>query len=207
MDKVRDDYDDSGRIPHEAMRPARSDMIAEVVFARRWRELMATVPSYASMNDEDEPMLSSILCYLGEPNARDAQVAASFVTWLGTPVGGSVLIQADRLRPILFQSTSSFQVGPVAVAWLEENRRRTSVNLGYRSIELFLSPVDAPRGWMDLPFSAPMLSIRDYETVERVAAWLDEEEGVAFLDGAQREIAEFHEAKRKARRAQYAIPS
>lgn len=195
-----DVLEEDGPLQHEPIHPPREDVVGEMVFTRRWRELMARSPRYGS-SDSEEPMLESVLRYLGEPDQRDATVAASFVGWLGSPIGGGVIDHARRLPP----GSPGFSPGPHAVSWLHENRRMPHVNCGYRSIELILSPVDVPRGRLGLPAYAPEIRPRDLEVVEAVAAWLDTEEGGTFLGECLAEIGAYHLEQQRRRRADRVI--
>ena len=85
------EHDDSERLKlrHEAIRPARKGFPREHVFAGRWRELM----------DARRDSLDRILCdYLAPVRQREASVAASVVTWLGTNIGQALLEDAKRRR-------------------------------------------------------------------------------------------------------------
>ena len=184
--------DGMGYLRHEPKNPPREDVIGEMVFARHWRELMARHPRHSSL-DGQYPMLEAVLNYLGEPDHRDATVAASFAVWLGSPIGSALLDHARHLPA----GSQGFSPGPHAVAWLHENRRIPHVNGGYRTIELILCPSAMPHGYLGLPATVPKVHQRDLEVMEAVAAWLDTEEGAVFLRGCQTEIEAHHHQLRR----------
>lgn len=158
---------------HAPIRPPR-DIVGEQVFSRRWAELMATAPEW-----DDPTVLARILwSYPGSVNQRAASVAASFVCWLGTNVGGSVLSQGRSL------STAGFLFGDgVLAAWCVHNARRAGVNGGARAIDMLLRS-DDDFGQKRLPAA----SADDAEVVEHVAAWLGTEAGLAFIAECEGEI-------------------
>lgn len=190
-----------GPILHEPLRATRSDVPGEVAFMARWQALMDRLPRVYE-EDEEAPMLASILCLPGGVRPRDAAVAASFVQWLGTNLGTSFLRSAEMVNELPWASRNG--VGGHQTAWGAHNRRKPHVDGGLRAIELMLVPGDAPRGRLGLPLTAPDLSARDHEVVEQVVQWLDTDEGGRFLDTVVRDIERAHDEVVRRRRAAYA---
>lgn len=189
--------DDRVDLSHAGLRPVRDSVVGEGVFARRWERLMAARPRWAD-DDEAAPALAAVLGDLGEPDQRDATVAATFIQWLGTNVGLAFLGRAEQVGKLAM--ATRIGIGPHMLAWAETNKRVSTVNGGLRQIDCILTPPDAPRGRYNLPERAPDLTLRDHEVIERVASWLDGEEGLRFLDGAHMEMDRRHDEALQMRR-------
>lgn len=78
--------------------------------------------------------------------------------------------------------------------WQKENERVSSVNHGYASLELILTPTrirrESPRGWHDSPYYVPPVSQRDAEVATTVIQWLGTSCGLSFMLECEREIKE-----------------
>lgn len=160
-------------ILHQPLIPPRADLALERFFAEQWRLLMA---SEIESEHADITPLGAILYPLTDtPDQRQAALAASFVTWLGTNCGQSFLIQADRLAGDL-----GSQHGYLA-AWAIQNHRRHAVNSGLRTIEHLAQLAAGGR--------LPNLTLDDAEVIEHVVAWLATDEGQGFLADCRRQQA------------------
>lgn len=171
---------------HVSVRPDREDIVAEVVFAERWRALMDTPSRCCQYGDG---LLGDILGpLLGEPTQRDATVAATLAQWLGTNAGDAFLDLAGRL-----DVPRGRGVSPHHMAWAATNLRVSYVNGARRALESMLLGDGAVPGTDEV-------SLRDYELAECFACWLDSDEGRRFLEGCRAEIAIRRDAARHYRR-------
>lgn len=185
------------RLVHDSIRPPRPDMIGEVVFSRRWKELMASPPEFGSPDEK----LDSVLRDLVTPaTQRDATVAATFVQWLGTNVGSCVLREAERIAS--WSEDAGWRQHAYLFAWTKENFRTPAKSRGLRPIEFLLTPPGDcnEAGW---PRRLPDVTLRDLEVIDHVALWLGSEEGQAFLSACRQEIAAYEEKRRRAIRAAF----
>lgn len=168
---------------HEPVRPCRDGSAGEVVFLSRWQMLMLERSAYLD-DDEDGCPLSGILAHVpGRVQQRDATLAASFMTWLGTRVGQCFILDARMIA-------ASRPLGvPFLAAWSAENLRRRHVNGGVRAIEWLLvapgTPVDPISG---APVSMPAISVRDLEVTDQLAVWLGQPAGRAYLAACEGEM-------------------
>lgn len=153
---------------HVAIRPVRHDMIGEVVYARRWHELMNGVCQI-------HMVLAGYPYPVGQ---REASVAASFITWLGTNVGASLLDIAQEFK--LVRAVPSFAY---VAAWSVLNVRSFGHNSNARQIEFLTRTTEEMEANV---FSE--VSVRDLEVIDQIALWLGTEEGQKFLEGCMKEI-------------------
>lgn len=162
------------KLSHVAIRPARN-MIGEQVFASRWLNLMEK-----DRNPASRMMLEQILVSYPYPvDQRAAAVAASFITWLGTNVGGSFLDLANEFKSV----RGIYSVAYVA-AWGVMNVRSFGLNSNARQIE-FLTRTVAE---LDSNVFSEV-SVRDLEVIDQVAHWLGSDLGQMFLAECAEEIA------------------
>lgn len=203
-----------GLIVHTPITLARRGHIGETVYSERWAEFMAQPPPdwrAGDLDDAREPievlmLRETVYDYPHLLGQREASVAASFVTWLGTAIGKCTLLRAAQMR-------DEFQSNSVLMAWTLQNQRHIGVNHGYRSIDYivarlgdynprahWLSPID--------PFvRQPEVTLRDVELIEHLAGWFGRDAGRGFTFGCEREIArrEAHESEMHRRRLSAAI--
>ena len=173
MLRERDD-EDRPPLAHEAIRPARKGNPRELVFAGRWRELMQ------SKHDALNRILSD---YPAPIEQREASVAASFITWLGTNIGQAML-ECAELRTAEKRHgawTPSYAASDAHLgAWVAENRRKHGIDCGGRTLEAILAdPATAQHA---------QPSAADYEVAEHVAFWLGQHDGQQFLSACQSEV-------------------
>jgi hypothetical protein len=171
-------------VAHMPIIKPRDGHLGERIFCEEWASLAGDL-RFAF--DEQESKLDRILSNLTpEATQRDAHVAASFVTWLGTSCGKAMLVIAERLRPVADEDAILF-------AWAQANMRRFFVNGGNRAIEAILAPEDhfGPStlviGCSELK-QRPEMTLRDAEVVDHVALWLGTMEGWNFIDRCERRI-------------------
>lgn len=175
-------------LDHSPIRPPRDGFIGEAVFAEFWKTRMGLDRDWIS--PVDRGALGDILEHLDGPvSQRDASVAASFVCWLGTNAGSSFLDQAAALSCLVRHDAPSAYVAE----WAAKNRRLRHVNLGWRSIELFMMPREQSDrvnrlGAHPGPGEAVEITARDLEVADQIAAWLGSEDGRQFCRDARDEI-------------------
>jgi len=175
-------------LDHSPIRPPRDGFIGEAVFAELWKARMDLARDWIS--PVDRGALGEILDHLEQPvTQRDASVAASFISWLGTNVGSSFLDQTDALSCLVRHDAPSAYVAE----WAAKNRRLRHVNLGWRSIELFMMTKEQSdrvnrEGTRPGPGEAVDITVRDLEVAEQIAAWLGTTDGRQFCRDAHDEI-------------------
>jgi len=173
---------------HDPVRPVRTDVLGEVVFMARWKELMDTPLDFEYDIDPPNQMLKKILWDVpGQLTERHAQVGASLIRWLGTNNGRAFLEQADDMSILL----RSRERGYVA-AWALQNERRLSTCYGWRTIEAVLSPNPLD----DKRVERPLLSFDDAETIENLIGWLGTGKGEDFVVQCRKEITRQQKIKR-----------
>ena len=161
-------------IKHVAIRPARN-MIGEQVFARRWLLLMEKENNHTERSNFEWVLAS----YPYPIDQRAASVAASFIVWLGTNVGGSFLALAKEFNAVHAARSSAY-----VAAWAVMNVRSFGHNSYARQIDFLTRTVEELS--KDI-FSE--VSIRDLEVADQVAFWLGSEDGQNFLNGCAAEIS------------------
>jgi hypothetical protein len=170
-----------GELSHKPIHGPRVDNVGENVYAFEWETLNVSV---RRKNDPPNVLLGSILYDMQRRiTQRHASVAASFITWLGTNCGQSIILKADALRRL--GNSEMYGSQAFVAAWAIENTRRNSINSGIRYIESILAPAD--HFGQDL-FSKmwglrrmPNISIEDHETIEHIVAWLATDRAGEFI--------------------------
>ncbi|HGM6086244.1 hypothetical protein LJG69_18155 [Pseudomonas aeruginosa] len=166
-------------IRHSPINPVRADVVGEAVTMEQGASLVDRLLPF----DLDECELVSPLAHmLSVPlNQRDAEVAASFVRWLGTNNGRGYLHESQAL-------VAKHRSNAFLIAWTLENRRFQ----GSRTIEQVLAP---PRTIVTAPASLERLRVGDLvitdagcEVIENIAEWLGSSKGQLFLKEVEREI-------------------
>jgi hypothetical protein len=152
-------------IKHIPIRKIREDM-NEAIYLKIWQNL------------NKSPLLSRIL-NRNRPSQRDAQVAASFVSWLGTGVGDSFLYQAkQRLK----NGSEDFSESAYITAWAITNKRKID---NTRIIEFILS---RDEDWhtelhhKTIKKNHVQISLSDLDVVESIIVWLSTSEGDLFIN-------------------------
>ena len=185
---------------HASVRPTREDIVGEVVYSERWREL-ASRPAEWSDEPDDDMLATAIGGIVGRPDARDATVVASIAQWLGTNAGSAFLHMAAALRG----AGPGFPGGATNahhLAWCATNARRWGIR-GRRALESILLPeATGPgmSGTVPAVGGLPPVTLRDHEVAEAWAMWLGSPDGAAFLEGCSAEIAIRVDAARHHRR-------
>lgn len=160
-------------IKHIPLRAPRTGM-AEAVFVAEWQR----------WNPRETQLLGRLLGRK-RPSQRDAQVAASFVSWLGTNVGSSYLHQA---RQRLALGSEDFAEAAYLTAWALTNRRKLD---GLRVVEFILAKdQDINKGlslWemnnhKVLRSDMADVTLRDLDVIESIVSWLATSEGAMFIE-------------------------
>lgn len=154
-------------LQHVPFRPARKDL-AEAVFLNEWKALNTQLPT----------LLTSILGQ--RPGQRDARVAASFITWIGTQAGASFLAMAKG-----HVETFSYPQPAYLATWALVNRRERHVSAGVRTIEIILSDEDLfkkDRSYARSRAARLPISMSDMDVIESMVTWISTAQGDAFLD-------------------------
>lgn len=177
----------------EPFLPYRPDVAAEVVLVKRWQKMMGGVQQkhdlyFVENYPEKYPIIGVLAPYY--PNARDTRITASFMRWLGAGLGQSFLYEGDRLRD-QFEKTAGLWPRDAYVAqWAIENRRIRNVNSGRMPRDMVMEP--------------EKMTVRDIEIMERMATWLGEDDGQAFIAGCRHNLKikreRAHQARAAARR-------
>ena len=173
-----------GMRAHDPISPPRDRMIGENVYTEHWQALQRgrLKRDYRSDENEDTCKLGEILRHMpGNTSIRRARVAASFICWLGTNCGHSIIQSARRWEVMGIPGEKAF-----LIAWTLDNIRTPWLNSGFRTAEHLLAP-EANRRNGELRRN-PWPSADDYETLDRVAIWLGSVDGRAFIDSCEREI-------------------
>lgn len=175
-------------LEHQPFVPARPGIVGEGVYLRQWQRRMAA--PYDALDDDPVPPNARLALILdGTPHRlcqRDASLAASFMTWLGTNGGQGFLALAHTLAkaPCGLSASEAYLAG-----WALQNRRQVGVNSGYRTLEFLLAEnrqfdPDEP----DRLNPEPRMSVDDLETMECLVVWLGREEGQSFLAACQQDL-------------------
>lgn len=189
-------------LEHKAFRPPRPTFIGENVFAQRWAEWMRCDAApfrhqweYGRDADDRWPIEIVLSELRYEIDQRAASMAASLVTWLGTNVGRSVLLEGDRIR-----KTGTVRLAYL-VAWTLENQRHRSVNGGVQIVE-YLLMTTWPRVTGSL-HHLPEPKACDIEVCDHVMRWIGEDRGQAFVQSCRAEIEKRERAERDERLAKF----
>lgn len=159
-------------LKHVGIRPVR-DMVGEQVFARRWQE-------FAEKECDGRTGFDYVLRAYPYPlDQRAASVAASFITWLGTNVGGSFLEVAEE-----FKLARTFPSFSYVAAWGVMNVRSLGTSSNARQIEFLTRTQEELEKNV---FSE--VSVRDLEAVDQLTLWLGSDDGQEFLKGCANEIS------------------
>lgn len=167
-------------LQHTPIREPRKGFPREHVFAGRWQRLMQAKCC---------ALRSVLQDYLGPIGQREASVAASVVTWLGTNIGQALLDDAkSRLSRSPDPSPSGYHASDSHLAaWAAENRRKRGYG-GVRLLEILL----AERSELD---TVARPTADDYEVAEHVMFWLGQYDGQRFLEQCQAEVAALDQIK------------
>ena len=168
-------------LTHIPIRRARDKKVhpAEHAYLDVWQEMV--VPPLADSSDEiecHEGRLGQILPNIrARLTDRHSRVAASFIMWLGTNCGKSI-IRTDLpfYRP-RFEHDTCF------AAWARDNLRKSYVNGGFRVSDFLTS---------DDPSKPTVCSDAvEVEIMDHLAAWLDSGEGQQFIARAEARALEY----------------
>jgi hypothetical protein len=189
----------SFRLLHMPIRPPRQGHISERVYCSRWIDLMNTPLAEEEQEDGMEPpcrlshnVLPEIRAYR-RIRQRDARVAASMVSWLGTNVGLSVLIDAKKIR----DSAPHWARGKAYhMAWALENTRNRCLSGGWKISEYLLAPADHfQKGEL---MQMPNYTWQDEEVLAHTFAWVGTLEGSEFVDSCNKQITAERTGKKAA---------
>lgn len=160
---------------HDPCRQPAPDSLGEVVYAEGWRIVR---------DDNDAHPLQKILFNLGRPSQREAMLAATFITWIGSVVGNEWMRAVSAAIPEdmpAYHRCSFFMS-----AWGDFNRRDQRKNRGFRQVELLVANQRDGDGF---PVLASDLSARDYEVFDHMALWLGTDMGILFVQQCEAQIA------------------
>lgn len=190
---------------HIPMRPPRRGFIGECVFASMWEAHMTREVHDDGMDDIPPRAIDAVLPYLPRrATQRDATVAASVVTWLGTNCGRAMIYRAQReVARGNWEARHAY-----LLSWTIDNARDACVNSGIRLIEYLLAPPELYRmerciGVLGALSALPNLEPFDGEVIEHVMTWLAGDEGEAFLGACEAEVKRLTDAERLARHAEH----
>jgi hypothetical protein len=153
---------------HTPLMPARAGL-AEEVFVQKWSDL-----------HESMPTLLSAIIDRSRVDLRSARVAASVISWIGTPAGAGFILSAKELA-----SKGLHPFDAYLMAWAHENRRCSYANSNVRTIEVILSPGNLFEKKDPSPYeraSQLNISMSDIDVVESIIAWLSTTHGGSFVD-------------------------
>ncbi|WP_115513013.1 MULTISPECIES: hypothetical protein [Xanthomonas] len=143
-------------------------MIPEQVFAELWEKQMV------GYDEEGDPVFVRFTGNI-PPTQELAFLAASFVTWLGTSVGGGFLDKCRKMAKIM---SSTWHHDAYLAAWAIENRLLVGHRYNWRMIELLAWDGD----WNAINrHSPPELPAAAYEVVENLVCWLGGDAGQKFV--------------------------
>jgi hypothetical protein len=152
-------------------------VLGEVVIMEHWLKLLDEIPEPDDY-DGHNPMLQCILNLTKHDlTQRDAQVASSFIRWLGTNNGRGFLRQAEQMVETLQDRWKGY-----VAAWAIENTRSFQVNLGMKTVEAVLSVSKAGFFTVGEPKARPDISTQDIDVIENMIQWLGSSRGKLFLD-------------------------
>lgn len=166
-------HDTDAPLVHAPVRPPREGFPRERVYAGRWQKLMQARSGVFARILGD---------YRGRIGQREAAVAASVVTWLGTNIGQAMLEDAQlRCKSSHRQGWPSGLAASDAhlCAWVHENKRKAGINSGIRTLEAIL--------WSASQEAWAPVSAEDYEVAEHVMFWLGQHDGTSFVAACQTE--------------------
>lgn len=171
-------------LSHKPLNGPRQDITHEVILTQAWSVLASRAcdtPSSPLELDEPRSVLVDVLDQLpGCVSQRDATVCATFICWLGSNRGRGFLMHADRLAaeyPMMGRDTA------YGLAWMKENRRMRSIDMGCRILDLILYNTDPQLESLDGP------EVRDTEVVEHLVYWLASAKGQRFLKTTKEETS------------------
>ena len=151
----------------------RQTFPAEQAYHDEW-QILVTTPMRNLSGDDDEARTGMLGQILGDfpvvITDRHSRIAASFITWLGTNVGGAIIRQA-QLDLKNGGGAAHF------LRWSIANRRYSFANDGFRAID-YLTTEDWNRPKV-------CTNATEVEVADLVAAWLDSREGLAFVQRAE----------------------
>lgn len=156
-------------IQHTPIRKVRDNM-DEAIFLKCWQEL------------NQKPLLNRILSRI-KPSQRDAQVAASFISWLGTGVGDSFLLQAKQR---LQNGSEDFSESAYLTAWAIKNKKKID---NKRIVEFILSKDEDWHKELNqstIKIDCVQISLRDLDVIESIVIWLSTSEGYLFIKKCQK---------------------
>lgn len=165
-------------LSHEPLNPVRLSFDGEVSYLLVWQRWADAPADPLAEKEFGEPVPTHFdeifVDYRWKPGQREATIAASVISWLGTNCGRAFLEDARRIEAVC-------GYGAYNAAWGRENMRQGSVNGGMRALEALLTPVAE---WSGRPYAMDRmvsLSGRDFEAAECVIHWISGFSGQRFL--------------------------
>lgn len=166
-------------LSHIPLHPPRSreEFPAEHAYLDTWHELVRGSIDTDGC-DDDEALAGAIGHILHDMPVsltdRHSRLAANFMKWLGTNVGGSLIHDAK-----LGGKMPGFG-DHVLVKWLKHNHRRSFMGRGWRPSDRLTSP----------DWSNPVLCVDavEVELFDHLALWLGSLEGLNFIIDAEAKL-------------------
>lgn len=150
---------------YEPAVPCRPHIYGEGIFVDAWKHCMREPVEFGDgePNEKFAMMISPF-----DARAEDAVAASSFICWLGTNCGRS-LLEAARRRFAVMEPSEAY-----VLTWHLHNRRMRGWNHHNRTIDAIL-PVD-------------LITVRAVEIIEMTVWWLGTPDGAAMIKAANTEI-------------------
>lgn len=182
------DNNDFQQLVHDPLSPARHGSLGECMYSSFWSRFACLpvdpeidYPDYVNCKFDAILEDANYPYHVGQ---REASVAASFVTWLGTNIGTCFRGTAKKMGETL----KSFENGFLA-AWAIQNSRKSRELGGLRYLEAIIS--DRSSGQREIFNEGPhrvRISSADLEVVEAILIWLGSAEGQSFMMKCDKEI-------------------
>jgi len=196
MNDVEQDMNEIMEFDHSPISPfPRKNHIGEETFHSAWLHLMGEIKGsyFVDYSTPLHQILSHAFPYV--VTQRHATVAASFICWLGTNSGRSIIDQVGRC---LRYNPCLSRLDSFRLIWAKENSRRYGFNNGYRLIEYILGDMnDEFHGWQ------LNISVQDYEVCDRLIEWLADVEGTNFINSCLEVIEDLRQKDSAARLAKW----
>lgn len=173
--------------------PLREDVLGEVVFTKKWQDMMGGsavgIDRYFLDNEpENYPILGIYQKrFFNQPRDRDTRLATSIINWLGTNNGRNFLNNAEQLKDKLGKRyvVSNIDKGmdysdAYILAWEKENQRNGQPRFDH-----------TPRSFLSQSLSnifGDAANLHDIEVMGCIIDWLGKPDGQKFIQDCQQEI-------------------
>lgn len=174
-------------IAHVPITPPRKGHDGEQAYLELWQRFVGR------LNEEELEEIFRNTLYAHPLTQRQASVAATFVMWLGTNCGRSLIQEADAGR----REPDGYRTGwnlRYLHRWEIENRREAGVNGGIRYCEAILSPHRAGSDQLN-ERTVPTVTIEDLDVIECICRWLATQDGQHFIRAAEAKVEAANRAR------------